>query len=506
MSFFEVMQLYMQDMLRQLSVWALWPVLLLLIIGAIYALWCIVSVIIEYFMQRRHFRENVPVFVDKIEACSIEEVAPIIEDSGMLVSQKDAMLQVAKRMNMEPADLFAVANRELGLCKEEHARVLGRTEIAAKVAPMVGLMGTLIPLGPGIVAMGQGNTEVLSASLLVAFDTTIAGLIIAGIAIVVSKVRKGWYTKYHAALEACMTALLQKAQAHRESLEDTQATSEIAVVEEPKAIVEKIDPTTSGLDVMVTDPEVEARRGRTSFFSPKAIRGRSGRDDGSGRKEATQAESQGEEKRRSRYDWRRTAGKIPQVPAMPSSSTESPAQASPSDGLGEHVFSERYQERQKSILKEVERRESAGLLRAHQEAAVSDDSRREPELDLHDDTAGPTSLEDRRRAFELDARVEAEELPATERESLLEEAEQIVAESAANLDEATVVPNEAVIEEAAEATSNAQETVTDVEEPTTIEDAATPEEKPATQQPSATPTDGSISLDALLSAIGGGDR
>lgn len=234
MSFFEVLQVYMQDILRQMSEWSLWPVMFLLIIGAVYAVWCIVSVLIEYFMQRRHFNENVPVFVDKIEACSISEVEPLIEGSGMLVSQKDAMLEVAKRMMMAPADLYAVANREIGLCKEEYTRVLGRTDVVSKIAPMVGLMGTLIPLGPGIVAMGQGNVEELSASILIAFDTTVAGLIIAGITIVVSKVRKGWYTKYHAALEACMTALLQKAQTYRESLEDNPELGDVQIVDESK--------------------------------------------------------------------------------------------------------------------------------------------------------------------------------------------------------------------------------------------------------------------------------
>lgn len=39
---------------------------------------------------------------------------------------------------------------------------------------MLGLLGTLIPLGPGIIALGQGDTQTLSTSLLTAFDTTIA--------------------------------------------------------------------------------------------------------------------------------------------------------------------------------------------------------------------------------------------------------------------------------------------------------------------------------------------
>lgn len=52
----------------------------------------------------------------------------------------------------------------------------------AKLGPMFGLLGTLIPLGPGIVALGQGDTVTLSESMNVAFDTTIAGVISAAVA------------------------------------------------------------------------------------------------------------------------------------------------------------------------------------------------------------------------------------------------------------------------------------------------------------------------------------
>ena len=58
---------------------------------------------------------------------------------------------------------------------------------------MFGLMGTLIPLGPGLIALGQGDTKTLSDSLLIAFDTTIAGLVAGAIAYVVSGIRKSWY-------------------------------------------------------------------------------------------------------------------------------------------------------------------------------------------------------------------------------------------------------------------------------------------------------------------------
>jgi hypothetical protein len=89
------------------------------------------------------------------------------------------------------------------------------TEQVTKIAPMLGLMCTLIPLGPGIVAMGNGNVNQLSTSLLIAFDGTVVGLVAAVVAMLVSAVRKRWYAQYITSLEALMTTVLDKATAAR---------------------------------------------------------------------------------------------------------------------------------------------------------------------------------------------------------------------------------------------------------------------------------------------------
>ena len=79
----------------------------------------------------------------------------------------------------------------------------------AKLGPMIGLLGTLIPLGPGIIALGQGDTLTLSQSLLTAFDTTIAGLIVAAAALIISGIRRGWYNGYMSVLETAMECVVE---------------------------------------------------------------------------------------------------------------------------------------------------------------------------------------------------------------------------------------------------------------------------------------------------------
>ena len=68
-----------------------------------------------------------------------------------------------------------------------------RADLIARVGPMLGLMGTLIPLGPGLAALGQGQLQTLASAVTVAFDTTVLGLL-AGIAgFVMGRLRRRWY-------------------------------------------------------------------------------------------------------------------------------------------------------------------------------------------------------------------------------------------------------------------------------------------------------------------------
>ncbi len=70
---------------------------------------------------------------------------------------------------------------------------LERSDLLARCGPILGLMGTLIPLGPGLTALGDGDIAVLAAALRVAFDTTVVGLLVGLVAFVMSRVRRRWY-------------------------------------------------------------------------------------------------------------------------------------------------------------------------------------------------------------------------------------------------------------------------------------------------------------------------
>lgn len=72
---------------------------------------------------------------------------------------------------------------------------LERTRILVRVGPMLGLMGTLIPLSPALVGLATGNVEELSVNLVTAFSVTVIGLLIGGIAFVISIMRDRMYSQ-----------------------------------------------------------------------------------------------------------------------------------------------------------------------------------------------------------------------------------------------------------------------------------------------------------------------
>ena len=88
-------------------------------------------------------------------------------------------------------------------------KIIKFSELLARLGPMLGLLGTLIPLGPGIIALGQGDTYTLSTSLLTAFDTTITGLSVAAVATVISTIRRAWYKDYMSTLEVMAQSILE---------------------------------------------------------------------------------------------------------------------------------------------------------------------------------------------------------------------------------------------------------------------------------------------------------
>ena len=197
------------DVLRAFSAAMQTPVIIILIIFIIAAVFLAGWLIGEGLSERRKLKVDMPALLENIRHGKHEELESIIEKSGLLKRQRVALVELIKHEDFTPLMREALA---INLLEKEKARYDFRVKLSdmlAKLAPMFGLLGTLIPLGPGIVALGEGDTFTLSNSLLIAFDTTVAGLIAAAAALVVTAVRKSWYNRYIRDLDTVAECILE---------------------------------------------------------------------------------------------------------------------------------------------------------------------------------------------------------------------------------------------------------------------------------------------------------
>ena len=98
------------------------------------------------------------------------------------------------------AALMAAAKWERLECEKilsdlqgEHDRELDRSRFLTKVGPMLGLMGTLIPMGPALAGLASGDIASMAYNMQIAFATTVVGCFIAGSGVLVHSVKKHWF-------------------------------------------------------------------------------------------------------------------------------------------------------------------------------------------------------------------------------------------------------------------------------------------------------------------------
>jgi biopolymer transport protein ExbB/TolQ len=89
----------------------------------------------------------------------------------------------------------AVVDQALAHVEHDIADTLARHSFITRISPMLGLMGTLIPLGPALSGLASGDLSALAGNLVVAFTATVVGLLISGLAYGIGLARRTWYSR-----------------------------------------------------------------------------------------------------------------------------------------------------------------------------------------------------------------------------------------------------------------------------------------------------------------------
>lgn len=197
----------LQQILRTVSTTMKYPVICILIIFIAFAIFCIGWIVVELIAERRHMKYSLPKVLDDLKENS-NKLEESILISGLLARQKEALIELTRHPSFDEEMLSSLADNIIEHEQAHYNRVLSFTNLVSKLAPMTGLLGTLIPLGPGIIALGQGDTYTLSESMLTAFDTTIAGLLAAAVCLIIHTIRTHWYASYMSDLETLVDCVV----------------------------------------------------------------------------------------------------------------------------------------------------------------------------------------------------------------------------------------------------------------------------------------------------------
>ncbi|PKL67932.1 MAG: flagellar motor protein MotA [Methanobacteriales archaeon HGW-Methanobacteriales-1] len=198
------------SILHVISLSLLIPVIVGLLAFMAYAIIAFGGMISEYSSRIKTTPKEIEDIIKQIShPPTSEQIMAVVEKSGIPQAQKNILIDLANTQDMPDASREALARKLVENEEIKAMKGIEKTDIVTRLGPTLGLMGTLIPMGPGLAALGSGDINTLAQAIIIAFDTTVVGLAAGGIAYVVSKVRRRWYEEYISNLDTLVDSVLE---------------------------------------------------------------------------------------------------------------------------------------------------------------------------------------------------------------------------------------------------------------------------------------------------------
>ena len=89
-------------------------------------------------------------------------------------------------------------------------KVLAISKTLTKLGPILGLMGTLIPMGPALAGLASGDIASMAYNMQIAFATTVVGLVAGAVGFLTQQVKQRWYLQDMTNLEFLSELLNEK--------------------------------------------------------------------------------------------------------------------------------------------------------------------------------------------------------------------------------------------------------------------------------------------------------
>ncbi|MBR3090650.1 MAG: MotA/TolQ/ExbB proton channel family protein [Bacteroidetes bacterium] len=126
-----------------------------------------------------------------------KQLKPFLEERSIseikdLSGNKQLLSRFIQKLLANQNDL-SYRDKILSDFEVECQKDLDKSRTLSKLGPMLGLMGTLIPMGPALAGLAAGDIAAMSSQMQIAFNTTVLGLLIGGIGFLTLQLKQRWY-------------------------------------------------------------------------------------------------------------------------------------------------------------------------------------------------------------------------------------------------------------------------------------------------------------------------
>ena len=163
--------MHIEEIMYEVSNLFLTPVLFLIGVLFIYAFFALGTFTGQWFQRRKYLHDY---------RRTVQELSAGNTNSRTVKGYR--LLNHFQRQPSATADSLDI----LALKELEASRIITR------IAPMLGLVGTMIPMGPALKSLADGNVQGISENLIVAFAAVTFGLVTASITFCLASIHKRW--------------------------------------------------------------------------------------------------------------------------------------------------------------------------------------------------------------------------------------------------------------------------------------------------------------------------
>lgn len=177
---------FISDILYWISTGLLVPVIILLII-----LFCRALLLVgSFFGQYMSIRKTEAVLRNELGTLTSSTVSEL---GSKLPQQSKSLVITYIHQLLHARETPAQVQRLLANFEIAADKDLAISKTLTKLGPILGLMGTLIPMGPALAGLASGDIASMAYNMQIAFATTVVGLVAGAVGFLTQQVKQRWY-------------------------------------------------------------------------------------------------------------------------------------------------------------------------------------------------------------------------------------------------------------------------------------------------------------------------